>query len=68
MLKKCAPGFDIEDKTHLRWIRYRERCARVPQGPHGSGDYEIKIGHVRGMVNQLEIDMECAKKYLPQLS
>lgn len=68
MLEKCAPGFTIEDKTHLRWIRYGGKCARVPQGPHGSGEnYEIKIGQVRGLVNQLEIDMECAKAHLPQL-
>ena len=67
MLKKCAPDFTIEDKKHLRWIRYGGKCSRVPLGPHGGEDYKIKIGQVKGLVNHLEIDMECAKEHLPQL-
>lgn len=68
MLKKCAPGHTIEDKTHLRWIRHKEKCVRVSQGPHGAGnDYELKIGQARGIVTHLAIDPDCARKYLPQL-
>ena len=68
MLKECALGHTVEDKTHLRWIRYQGKCVRTSQGPHGAGnDYEIKIGQARGIVTQLEIDLDCARKYLPQL-
>ena len=68
MLKKCAPGHTIEDKTHLRWIRYEGKCFKAPQGPHGAGnDYEIKIGQARGIVTHLAIDFDCAREYLPQL-
>lgn len=68
MLKDCAPGHTIEDKTHLRWIRYRGKCHRAPQGPHGAGNnYEIKIGQARGIVTHLGIDPDCARKHLPQL-
>ena len=68
MLRECAPEYAIEDKTHLRWIRYRGKCVRVSQGPHGAGNnYEIKIGQARGIVTQLEIDFDCARKHLPQL-
>ena len=68
MLRKCAPEHEMEDKTHLRWIRYRGKCVRISRGPHGAGDnYEIKIGQAKGIVTQLEIDSDCARKHLPQL-
>ena len=68
MLKKFAPGHTIEDKTHLRWIRYEGKCFKAPQGPHGAGnDYEIKIGQARGIVTHLSSDFDCAREHLPQL-
>lgn len=68
MLKKCAPGYTLEEKTHLHWIRYEGRKATLPQGEHGRGkNAEIEIGHVRNLVRALEIPEDCVSKYLPQV-
>lgn len=69
MLKKCADGFTIEDKEHLRWIRYNGKTAMVPKGAHGAREdnYDIKIGQVKSLVSQLKVDPDCASKNLPQL-
>ena len=69
MLRKCAPGYTFEEKTHLHWVRYQGRTFRLPQGKHGVGNNaEIEIGHVRGLVKHLDIDPDCAKRQLPQLA
>ena len=67
MLGKCAPGYTVEDKTHLQWIRYKENNVKIQKGPHGSKKkYAIQIGTVRHLVRKFEI-AECAKKHLTQL-
>lgn len=69
MLRKCAPGYTLEEKVHLHWIRYRGRRATLPQGQHGKGkNAEIEVGHVRHLARALELDAECVQKYLPQLA
>ncbi len=67
MLKACAPGHTIEDKTHLRWITYKDKSYKVSQGPHGSSNnYSLEMGAVRGLVRHFDI-LECAREHLSQL-
>lgn len=67
MLKACAPGHTTEDKTHLKWIRYKDKTYRISQGPHGSSkNFSLEMGDVKGLVRHFNI-LECAQKYLSQL-
>lgn len=69
MLRKCAPGHELVEKTHLHWIWFEGKRATLPQGKHGrKNNAEIEIGHIRNMVRQLGLDEDCVKKHLPQLS
>ena len=67
MLDECAPGYSIEQKTHTRQIRYKGKTFHLPKGEHGKKDPEIEKGHIKRMVNHLEIDIERAKQHLPIL-
>ena len=72
MLRSCAPDFTYKDKKHLRWFYYKDKRVRTPLGPHGQGrksnNFDVEIGHIRHLVNSLELDEECVKTHLPQLS
>lgn len=59
MLMKCANGYEMRMATHSRVITYKQRVFRAfPKYD------EIEIGYVRKLVRNLEIDKDCAKKYL----
>ena len=67
MLKACAPGHTIKDKTHLKWITYKDKTYKASKGPHGSSDnFGVQIGEVKGLVRHFDI-LECAQKHLSQL-
>lgn len=68
MLKKCAPGAEIEEKLHHHWVRYNGKTFRsLSIGVRGSRDPEVEIGIVVGMMRHLEIDQPCARREIPQL-
>ena len=64
MLNECASGYSIEKKEHKQWVRYNEKTYHLPKGEHSTKDPEIEKGHIKRMVNHLEICLECAKQYL----
>lgn len=67
MLEACAPGHTIEDKTHLKWIRYKGKTYRLSQGPHGSSNnFSLGMGDVKSLVRHFDI-LECAQEHLSQL-
>jgi hypothetical protein len=60
MLNYCAKGSEWRLATHSRIIRYNGKV--YPSLPkHDS----IEMGHVRKMIRYLQIDLECAKGFLP---
>lgn len=68
MLKRCAPGAEVEEKLHHHWVRYNGRTFRaLPKGRHGDRDPEVEVGHIDGMLDHLEIDKDCARRHIPQL-
>ena len=67
MLDECASGYSIEKKEHKQWVRCNEKTYHLPKGEHSTKDPEIEKGHIKRMVNHLEIDLECAKQHLPIL-
>jgi hypothetical protein len=68
MLDACAEGYTVEDKTHRRWVRYRDHTFHLPLGEHGTRENpEIEVGYVKSMIRHLQIDERCAKRELPQL-
>ncbi len=65
MLDKCAPGYTRQTKTHNIWVTYKGKTFySLPKGEHGAKNPETQVGHIRQMINHLEIDMECAKEEL----
>jgi hypothetical protein len=68
MLRRCAPGAEIEEKVHHHWVRYNGKTFRsLPKGRHGTRTPEAEIGHVVGMIRYLAIDEDCARLEIPQL-
>lgn len=68
MLGRCASGYTIEEKKHHHWVRYNGRTFEsLPKGEHGARVPEIEIGHIVGMIRDLGIDEECARRAIPQL-
>jgi hypothetical protein len=70
MLAGCADGSTFKTREHNHVVRYNGRTfPNLPLGKHGARkDPEIKLGHVRHMIRQLEISLDCAKRFIPQLS
>lgn len=60
MLKNCAPGFTSRNTTHALQIKYNGKS--YPSLPSYQN---IELGHIRKMVRTLEINKECANKYIP---
>jgi len=58
MLDHCAPGHDIQLKTHFRTIRWNKLT--YPTFPKHA---EIEPGHVKKMARVLGI-LSCARQYL----
>jgi hypothetical protein len=62
MLKDCAPGFDVQEKLHFRWILYGGKTYH--EFPKHS---DVPVGHLKKMIRFLEINLDCAKKHLELL-
>jgi hypothetical protein len=62
LLKNCAPGFTSRNTTHALQIKYNGKS--YPSLPSYK---DIELGHIRKMVRTLEINKECANKYIPGL-
>ncbi len=58
MLDHCAPGNEIQLKTHFRVIRFNQ--ITYPTFPKHS---EVEEGHVRKMARVLRI-LPCAREFL----
>lgn len=68
MLRRCAKGAEIEEKLHHHWVRYNDRTFNsLPKGRHGARTPMVEIGHIVGMIKDLQIDEECARGQIPQL-
>lgn len=62
MLDHCADGAKVRPSTHSRVVHYNGKVYRgLPKHK------EIELGHIRKMVRYLEIDRDCAKKYIDNL-
>lgn len=73
MLDHCAPDFETRVALHRRHVTLHGRTYRSlnlgthsDRGPREDGA-EIPLGKVEGMVRFLEIDKDCARRFLPQL-
>ena len=65
MLDDCAKGHQFIPKTHNIWVLWNGRkFPSLPKGGHGEENPEIQLGKVKQMINQLRIDLACAKKHL----
>jgi hypothetical protein len=62
MLEKCAAGFTLRLATHSRVVVFNGRT--YPSLPKFD---KIELGHIRKMVRHLQINRDCASKYVPQL-
>ena len=58
MLKQCAPGHEIQLKTHFRIIRYNGLT--YPTFPKHD---QVEEGHVRKMARTFYI-LDCARRFL----
>lgn len=69
MLDHCAPGHTRKARVH-NYVVYFGGLAypRLPLGEHGRRDNPaIQLGHIKQMVRQLKLDLDCVSRYLPQL-
>ena len=68
MLAECAKGHKVVLGEHNYIVYYNDKVyTRLPKGSHKRNKAEIQKGYVRQLVNNLEIDKECARSYLPAL-
>lgn len=74
MLDACAPGWTKTDTEHYYCIKWKGLTyPSLPRGSHAGkkgqkkGRTLVEVGHIKHMVHQLNIDMECAKKHLDVL-
>ncbi len=68
MLEECAPGHTVKPQTHNYCVRYQGLTfPALPKGRHGAKDPEIQMGHVRQMIRQLQLDLDCVTKHFPDL-
>ena len=59
LLKNCANGHSIRTTKHNKSIKYNNKSYQAfPK--HN----EIEIGHVKSLIKSLNIDQDCAKKYV----
>lgn len=69
MLDRCAPGHTRKLREHNYVVYFgKESFPNLPVGKHGKRENpSIQVGHVRQMVRQLNLEVECVKRLLPQL-
>lgn len=74
MLDACAPGWMKAETDHFFCIMWKGKTyPTLPRGQHGKKGQKkaralVERGHIKQMIHQLGIDMECARKHLPILS
>ena len=59
MLNDCAPGWKKKETDHFWCVMWRKLT--YPSFPKKKN---VAGGHIRSMVRQLGVDLECAKKHL----
>ena len=68
MLNRCAPGHERTLKTHHWSVKYRGKTYPwLPKGPGRHQVFEVWTGKVEQLVDVLDIDLDCARRYVPQL-
>jgi hypothetical protein len=69
MLDRCAPGHRRKAREHNYLITYEQfSYPSFPLGKHGKRENPtVQVGHVRQLVRQLQLEVECVKRWLPQL-
>jgi hypothetical protein len=70
MLERCAPGWTKETTVHHYRVMWKGKTYHsLPRGEHGKkqGQTTVETGHIKHLIRQLKIDMECAKKHLAVL-
>ena len=68
MLAACADGHCVTHTTHHYRVDYNGKTYyRVPKGAHGDRNPEIEAFHVRKLIRMLQIDANCARKYVNAL-
>lgn len=68
MLRKCAKDFSEALKKHHIALTWDGKTALVPSSAHGAKDPEIETGHVKAMIRLLDLDLDCVRKYLPEIA
>ncbi len=62
MLDRCAPGWKYKEYTHNLCIMWHGKTyPALPQ------HLNVAVGHIKKMINHLEINMGCARKHLKVL-
>ncbi len=68
MLDRCAPGHEKTLRTHHWRVTFDGRVFPwLPKGPGRGKVFEVWTGKVEQLVDVLQIDSECARRYIPQL-
>jgi hypothetical protein len=62
LLEACAAGHTTRQTTHAIKVTYNGK--EYPTLPSYN---DIELGHVRSMVRVLEINRECANRFIPNL-
>lgn len=68
MLDRCAPGHTRKAREHNYAVYYEGRSyPTLPLGKHGKRENpSIEVGHVRQLIRQLQLELDCVKRVLPQ--
>jgi hypothetical protein len=68
MLNRCAPGYTKVEKPSYWWVEYKgKRFPQLPKGGPSERNPEIRVGVIRQLITQLEIDKMKAAEELPIL-
>jgi len=59
MLDDCAKGSSWRFSNHFRMVKFNGKV--YPTLPKAD---TIELGHIRKMIRSLEIDRDCARKYI----
>lgn len=62
LLEECAVGHTIRQTTHALKITYNGKTY-----PTLSSYKNIELGYIRSMVRALEINKDCANRFIPKL-
>ena len=62
MLKDCAPESTVRLGTHRYVAKYNGKACHFPKGSS-----TLEVGHLKKIVSQLEIDLDCAGRHFPSV-